>query len=95
MLLIDLINIILQAKFLKACGTLTETPGEIRKASEKWKDNTSHDRDSDSHKFHSWLPNTSVKKLNLDTQPDQPPTPTKLSEGWAKESSYSANTPCG
>ncbi|KAM7492142.1 hypothetical protein LguiA_035063 [Lonicera macranthoides] len=84
-----------EAKFLKACGTLTETPGEIRKTAEKWKDNTSHDMDSDSENFHSWLPNTSVKKLNLDTQPDQPPTPIKLSEGRAIESSYSANTPSG
>ncbi|KAL3849102.1 hypothetical protein ACJIZ3_010984 [Penstemon smallii] len=39
-----------EAKFLKACGTLPETPVEIRKASKKWDEKKSL-------KFNSWLSN--------------------------------------
>ncbi|OVA12386.1 hypothetical protein BVC80_1795g29 [Macleaya cordata] len=42
-----------EAKFLKSCGTLVETPAEIRKTSE-----------AENSKFHSWLPSTSIKKLH-------------------------------
>ncbi|XP_062105710.1 protein JASON isoform X2 [Humulus lupulus] len=69
-----------EARFLKACGTLAETPIEIRKASSKWNSSPLHDGDSETSKFHSWLPNTSIKKLQLENQIDQPSTPTKLSE---------------
>lgn len=81
----------MQARFLKACGTLVETPAEIRKAS--LKGSTTYDRDSEPPKFHSWLPNTSIKKIQLDNQPDQPPTPIKLCEDWGKESASQELTP--
>ncbi|KAK9285033.1 hypothetical protein L1049_024216 [Liquidambar formosana] len=82
-----------EAKFLKACGTLPETPAEIRNASEKLKGSPLHDRDSEPSKFHSWLPNTSINELHLDKQPDQPPTPIKLCEEWGKGSVDSEHTP--
>ncbi|XP_077253383.1 aspartyl/glutamyl-tRNA(Asn/Gln) amidotransferase subunit [Tasmannia lanceolata] len=56
-----------EAKFLKSCGTLLETPAEIRKASEKVKV-LPHDGDDLSPKFHSWLPATSCKKLHWGDQ---------------------------
>ncbi|KAJ7960638.1 Protein JASON [Quillaja saponaria] len=82
-----------EAKFLKACGTLVETPAEIRKASEKLKVSPPHSTDSEYSKFHSWLPNTSIKKLQLDAQLDQPPTPVKLCEEWGTASGSSEHTP--
>lgn len=82
-----------EAKFLKACGTIVETPAEIRKASAKLKGSTPYDRDSEPPKFHSWLPNTSIKKIQLDNQPDQPPTPLKLFEECGKESASQELTP--
>jgi hypothetical protein len=83
----------LQAKFLKACGTLTETPIEIRKACEKFNGSPTLDKDSEPSKFHSWLPSTSIKKLQLDNQTDQPLTPVKLCEEWGKGSVSSEQTP--
>lgn len=80
----------MQAKFLKACGTLVETPAEIRKASQKLKESTpSYEKDNEYSKFHSWLPNTSITKLQLDRECDQPPTPIKLPEEWGRGSSSS------
>ncbi|KAL7215640.1 hypothetical protein ACSBR1_027733 [Camellia fascicularis] len=72
-----------EARFLKACGTLLETPPELREGSGKFKD-LSCDGDSEASKFHSWLPNTSIEKLKLEKQPDQPPTPINLSEKRVK-----------
>ncbi|KAL5571334.1 hypothetical protein UlMin_020931 [Ulmus minor] len=69
-----------EAKFLKACGTLAETPVEIRKASSKLNGSPDDDGHSEPSNFHSWLPNTSIKKLQLEDQPDQPATPVKLGE---------------
>lgn len=82
-----------EAKFLKACGTLTETPIEIRKACEKFNGSPTLDKDSEPSKFHSWLPSTSIKKLQLDNQTDQPLTPVKLCEEWGKGSVSSEQTP--
>ncbi|KAJ6920414.1 protein JASON-like isoform X2 [Populus alba x Populus x berolinensis] len=82
-----------EAKFLKACGTLTETPIEIRKACEKFNGSPALDKDSEPSKFHSWLPSTSIKKLQLDNQTVQPLTPVKLCEGWGKDSVSSEQTP--
>ncbi|KAK4578012.1 hypothetical protein RGQ29_028230 [Quercus rubra] len=82
-----------EARFLKACGTLAETPTEIRKASAKSKFSPSYDGDSEPPKFHSWLPNTSIKKLQLDNQPEQATTPIKLSEEWGKGSGLQEQTP--
>ncbi|WOH03581.1 hypothetical protein DCAR_0622980 [Daucus carota subsp. sativus] len=81
-----------EAKFLQACGTLPETPTEIRKASYILND-SSPTEDSESSKFHSWLPNTSIQKLNLEMEPDQPPTPSKQCEDWVSSSGSSAYGP--
>lgn len=81
-MIVSLLKLFLQAKFLKACGTLTGTPIEIRKASEKLKKSPSPDHDSDPSRFHSWLPNTSFEKLQPDVQPFDPPTPIKPCHEW-------------
>lgn len=83
----------MQAKFLKYCGTLVETPAEIRKATEKLKGSPPYERDLEGQKFHSWLPNTTIKKLQLDKQPDLPPTPDKHCEEWGKGSGLQERTP--
>uniref|UniRef100_A0A7N0SWN5 Uncharacterized protein n=1 Tax=Kalanchoe fedtschenkoi TaxID=63787 RepID=A0A7N0SWN5_KALFE len=54
-----------EAKFLKACGVLVETPADIRKAREKLQYSKEQDLGSGSPEFHSWYPNTSVEKLCL------------------------------
>ncbi|CAM8993615.1 unnamed protein product [Rhodiola kirilowii] len=54
-----------EAKFLKACGVLVETPAEIRKSRVKLEHSEEQGLDSGSPKFHSWYPNTSVEKLIL------------------------------
>ncbi|XP_061342777.1 protein JASON [Gastrolobium bilobum] len=82
-----------EAKFLKACGTLAGTPAEIRKASEKLKVSPSRGKDTDPPKFHSWLPNTSVEKLQLDVQQFHPPTPIKLCQEWENSTDSFEHTP--
>ncbi|CAL5384926.1 unnamed protein product [Camellia sinensis] len=72
-----------EGRFLKAYGTLLETPPELREGSGKFTD-LSCDGDSEPSKFHSWLPNTSIEKLKLEKQPDQPPTPINLSTTAAR-----------
>ncbi|XVF31785.1 hypothetical protein REPUB_Repub17cG0022300 [Reevesia pubescens] len=81
-----------EAKFLKACGTIPETPAEIRKASQKFKQSPPCVADSEPSKFHSWLPNTSIDKFQLDKQSDQSPTPIKLFEALSRSDSPE-NTP--
>ncbi|GMI69069.1 JASON [Hibiscus trionum] len=76
-----------EAKFLKACGTIPETPVEIRKASQKFKQSPPCSGDSETSKFHSWLPNTSIDKFLLDKQSDQPPTLNKLFEALERSDS--------
>ena len=83
----------LQAKFLKACGTLPETPIEIRKGCEKFKVSPALDKDSEPSKSHSWLPNTSINKLQLDNQNEDSRTPVKLCEDLGKGSVSSEQTP--
>ena len=83
----------LQAKFLRACGTLTETPTEIRKACDKFKGSPGLDNYSESSKFHSWLPNTSMEKLQLDNQNEDSRTPVKLWEELGKGSFSSEQIP--
>ncbi|CAL5418401.1 unnamed protein product [Camellia sinensis] len=81
-----------EGRFLKACGTLLETPPELREGSGKFTD-LSCDGDSEPSKFHSWLPNTSIEKLKLEKQPDQPPTPINLSEKRVKGLDFLEQTP--
>ncbi|KAJ6337147.1 hypothetical protein OIU76_006925 [Salix suchowensis] len=82
-----------EAKFLKACGTLPETPIEIRKACEKFKGSPELDKYSENSEFHSWLPSTSIKKLQLDNQNEDSRTPVKLWEDLGKGSVSSEQTP--
>lgn len=82
----------MQAKFLKGCGTLPETPAEIREASKLVAADSPFSGDSNSMKFHSWLPNTSMQKLNLEDQAEQPPI-IKLFDGWITGSGSSGHTP--
>ncbi|ESW13433.1 hypothetical protein PHAVU_008G195700 [Phaseolus vulgaris] len=79
-----------EAKFLKACGTLTGTPIEICKASEKLKTSPSPD---DPSRFHTWFPNTSVEKLQPDVQPFDQPTPIKLCQKWGNSMDSFEHTP--
>ncbi|KAK8488896.1 hypothetical protein V6N12_033816 [Hibiscus sabdariffa] len=66
-----------EAKFLKACGTIPETPVEI-KASQMFKQSPPCG-DSETSKFRSWLPNKA--------QTVQPPTPNKLFEAVERSDS--------
>ncbi|XWS47474.1 hypothetical protein CRYUN_Cryun14cG0155200 [Craigia yunnanensis] len=81
-----------EARFLKACGTIPETPAEIRKASQKFKESPTCGGYSETSKFHSWLPNTSIDKFQLDKKPDQPPTSIKLLEALGRWSDSPENT---
>ncbi|XP_059664899.1 protein JASON-like [Cornus florida] len=82
-----------EAMFLKACGTVIQTPPEIRKASEKLKNLTPHDEGTVTSKFHSWVPNAPIEKLWPDKQPDRPPTSIKFGETWENGSVSSEHTP--
>lgn len=82
-----------EAMFLKACGTIPETPKEIRKASKKLEGSQPQDGEKESTKFHSWLPNTSYKKLHLAKQHDQPPMPVNPCEEWEKDLESSDHSP--
>lgn len=73
-------NVVLQAKYLKACGTIAETPIEIRKASERWVDISSQNGEQKSLNFNSWLPNASIEKLNLGKQLVDSSQPVKICE---------------
>ncbi|KAI4378371.1 hypothetical protein MLD38_015860 [Melastoma candidum] len=53
----------LTARFLKACGTIPETPFEIRRAGEKLRRSPPNATHSNTPKFHSWMPNTGDKQL--------------------------------
>ncbi|XP_047312256.1 protein JASON-like isoform X2 [Impatiens glandulifera] len=68
-----------EAGFLKACGTLPETPAEIRKMCSKLKDSSSSSsKDSETPNFHSWLPNVSIQNLNLEEQAELCPDMTPI-----------------
>ncbi|RAL39333.1 hypothetical protein DM860_002866 [Cuscuta australis] len=88
-----------QAKFLKACGTLPETPIEIRKLSIKGNnkcrvDLSPHKAELDQPlKFGSWLPDTPVENQDLELQPNNSPKPTKVCDEWVKGSGSSLHTP--
>ncbi|KAL7587486.1 hypothetical protein Lser_V15G36856 [Lactuca serriola] len=79
-----------EAKFLKACGTLPQTPEEIRN-SEKFTDSQTQSRDMEAT-FHSWIPNTTTEKP-LEKQPDLVHPPIKLFEEWETESDSSTQSP--
>lgn len=75
-------NFVLQAKFLKACGTLLQTPVEIRKAS---------GRSADTLTQKERLPNfsspgASIEKLKMEKQSEESPAPVKICEEWVTRS---------
>nr|GMD78129.1 protein JASON-like [Ipomoea batatas] len=80
-----------QAKFLKACGTLQETPAEIQKHSKECEDSSALKVVSPNSG--SWLPNSSIENQNLVEQPDQPLTPPKICKEVMEGSDSSVLTP--
>ncbi|XP_030466722.1 protein JASON-like [Syzygium oleosum] len=82
-----------EAKFLKACGTLPETPAEIRKATDTFMFSPPNREDSESSKFHSWLPHTSVRKLQLTKPTELSPTPVKLFVDSGSDSASQEHAP--
>ncbi|KAI3975162.1 hypothetical protein MKX01_004131 [Papaver californicum] len=83
-----------EAKFLKSCGTLAETPAELRKTYAGVNHSTTPDGDSENNKFHSWMPGMSIKKLQWEEQPNQvSDSPAKLSEELVKEADSSEHKP--
>ncbi|XP_026417589.1 protein JASON-like isoform X1 [Papaver somniferum] len=84
-----------EAKFLKSCGTLAETPAEIRKTYAGVDHSTTPDGDSENNKFHSWMPSTSIKKLQWEEEQlnQVSDSSAKLSEEPVKESDSSEHQP--
>ncbi|XP_071722399.1 protein JASON-like [Rutidosis leptorrhynchoides] len=82
-----------EAKFLKACGTLPETPAEIRKATDKFMFSPPNHGDSESSEFHSWLPHTSIRKLQLNKPTEVSPTPVKLFVDSGSDSASQEHAP--
>ncbi|XP_019705593.1 protein JASON isoform X2 [Elaeis guineensis] len=76
-----------EAKFLKSCGALLETPAEIRKASERVIQQIP-DQDCMLPQFDSWLSGTAGRKLLWDEQHGQlPKTPqTHEDSGFSEKS---------
>ncbi|KAK4429209.1 protein JASON [Sesamum alatum] len=83
-----------EAKFLKACGTLLETPVEIRKASGKWTDMSAQYKEEESLNFNSWLPNASIEKLKLEKQPGESPMPVVVCEALGTGSLVGSPSSC-
>ncbi|KAJ0244915.1 Protein JASON [Hirschfeldia incana] len=74
-----------EAQFLKACGTIPETPIEIRKASQK----LSSPQHSGSSHFHSWISSSSALGFHV----DESPTLMKACEEVGRQSFTSEQTP--
>ncbi|KAL7102502.1 hypothetical protein ACP275_08G124000 [Erythranthe tilingii] len=66
-----------EAKFLKACGTLLETPVEIRNALRECVDTSAQKEVSP-----NFSPSASIEKLKLEKQSDESPKPVKICEEW-------------
>ncbi|XP_030519372.1 protein JASON isoform X2 [Rhodamnia argentea] len=83
-----------EGKFLKACGTLQETPNEIRKASNWPMASSTEGRDSENSKFHSWLPVSSIERLQLELNKELElsPTPLRLSDKYGEGSNSAEHT---
>nr|XP_043608175.1 protein JASON [Erigeron canadensis] len=89
---IDFSELKAEAKFLKACGTLPQTPAEIRN-NEKPTDSGSRNGNTEYPAYHSWLQTASIEKLKLEKQTDQLPSPAKLFEEWENGSDSSSLSP--
>ncbi|KAI3812317.1 hypothetical protein L1987_17024 [Smallanthus sonchifolius] len=70
-----------EAKFLKDCGTLPQTPAEIRN-NEKLTNSKPQKVDEESSTFHSWIQNASIEKVKPGKQPGPESTSVKLFEEW-------------
>ncbi|KAL3624636.1 hypothetical protein CASFOL_031304 [Castilleja foliolosa] len=80
-----------EAKFLKECGTLPETPLEIRKASANWAVTSA--KTEKPLNFNSWLPTASFEKLKLEKQTDQSLPHVESCEESITETSCLLNSP--
>lgn len=80
-----------QAKFLKACGALPETPAEIRNFAVKCKDLSAPTEEAEPLKFNSWPSDSAYQKLNSNSLPDKP-TPVKI-DGVKNQSGSLVHTP--
>ncbi|XP_074375385.1 protein JASON-like [Apium graveolens] len=81
-----------EAKLLKACGTIPETPAEIHKAS-KMLNNISPIGVLDSSKFNSGLPETPIQKPNLEMEPYYAGNSSKQCEDCVSCAGSSAHEP--
>lgn len=77
-----------EAKFLKACGTLLETPVEIRKVSSKWVGKSTH-----SEELNSLITSAFIDKLRLKEPLDETSTPVKSSGEWVTGAGFLVGTP--
>ncbi|CAI9089958.1 OLC1v1024616C1 [Oldenlandia corymbosa var. corymbosa] len=82
-----------EAKFLKACGTITETPAEIRKVSQKWQDSSTPGAQNEYPEFKSWLTDTSIDKLGFETTSGELLTPSKDCDSVVKDLVSLEHTP--
>ncbi|KAD1001278.1 hypothetical protein E3N88_43434 [Mikania micrantha] len=81
-----------EAKFLKDCGTLPQTPTEIRNI-EKLKNSNTQNGDKESSTYHSWLQNANIEKVKLEKQPGTQFTPAKPFEEQENGSDSSSHSP--
>ncbi|KAL9144932.1 hypothetical protein ABFS82_13G007400 [Erythranthe guttata] len=70
---LDVSELKIEAKFVKTCETLPETPVEIRKTLDKWEDKSAQNKEEKSVEFDSWLPDSSIEKPKLEKQSDASP----------------------
>ncbi|KAH6776164.1 hypothetical protein C2S52_013725 [Perilla frutescens var. hirtella] len=77
-----------EAKLLKACGTLLETPIEIRKASDKWVDKSAHNEE-----LNSLTTSASIKKLKLKESLVESSTPCKTCGEWVTGAGFLVGSP--
>ena len=80
-----------QAKFLKACGALQETPEEIRKLSNKLNDSAEKDSEP---KYHSWLPISTTELFENDELSGHLPAVRSDEEITTEPDEMDSPTPC-
>lgn len=78
----------MQVKLLKSCGTLLETPVEIRKASRNWADASAHIEEHDSVMICA-----SIEKLKQKDPLDESSTPVKTCGKWVTGEGFLVGTP--
>lgn len=78
----------MQAKFLKSCGTLLETPIEIRKVSSKLMD-----KPTQSEELDSLITSASIDTLRIKEPIDETSTPVKSRGEWVTRAGFVMGTP--